>query len=134
MNHTKQVRILLPLIAIILAVLACSTDEEMGTLVVGSTPVPFTARGETDHYWQAEVVPGAEYEVVIERNIPILMNVIDSEGILLTHGSFYDMTVTPSLTFTGPDDGVVRIVVSPVHDEIGRDLGTFTIHLQEYKP
>lgn len=116
---------MLALIVIAPLLLACVALADMGNLAPDGTSVTFLADDETEYYWKALVVPGSEYEVILSNNHleyfqPAIYVMDDSqtpiEGsdiVSQLSGGAWDPAPFV-LSFTGPSDGDVTIVVSVI--------------------
>src|SRR4051794_35538129 len=65
-NRTRQYVIWIPCLMIILAILACVGNQNLGVLPISSTPTIFTLRGEVDNTWQVNLTPNQQYEIIIK--------------------------------------------------------------------
>jgi hypothetical protein len=126
-------------LALVLAVLACDMDQNFPDLIVNAKPSTFDPWVGEMHYWSANVVPSAKYELVLT-----LGNIVGvySEGGFSTGDIFVNgdscgdcrlslPSVVPNsenkLIFIGPANGRVRIRFVP-----GQRYGKSTIQLKEY--
>ncbi len=125
---------------LILSVLACAMDKEMGDLSVNSAPVQFTLYGETIYHWRVPVSPGAEYEIVMietaeKQEHPanfLEIHVIDatdrgSDLVKSIEGN-EDMVIA---TFIAPSSGRVSISVSSQLWDDQSEIGTLTIQIRD---
>ncbi len=132
-------RLLLVLTALGLAILACTGEQKLGSLVAGATPVPVVLRGEVNHVWNANVEPGNPYELrVVSYNLkhPLEMVdivVLDEDRVNLVGTVAGDGTVLTAV-FTAPESGLVRIEIYSLVGERNEELGTLTVQLHRIDP
>jgi hypothetical protein len=127
------------------AAIACEVAvQSMGTLVPDSTPVIFTARGETDQRWEAAVTPDASYEVIIEpqdalsESIFVTLTVCQTNfEICLVDDAISSVRTYGDgarLEFIAPDTGIVYIHYVDTSGENGEAAGNFSITVNQIEP
>jgi hypothetical protein len=121
---------------LILATLACASDQSMGTLSANATPVKFTMYGEVAQVWSAQVTPGVRYEVIVISKTAdnlaqwIRITVLDNDRNSIAGPSHADQDRT-SVNFIGPNDGQVTIWVDTVIGENQEKVGEVTVEMHE---
>ncbi len=132
--------IVIPLIVLFLASIACDMIQNMGELLANSELVTFTAKGETRQIWQAKVNSGTTYEVIVQpknvtgQNDGASIIVCDLSNDICPDNSII-ASITSSqngakLTFLAQKSGLIYIHVVASIGEKGEKLGTYQIKLQ----
>jgi hypothetical protein len=134
-----MIGIVLPLLMLALSALACDLEQPMGSISVDAERTSFTVdmQGE-DYLWQANVIPGVKYELIIlpseqpradrwgKNEIHLRVNgaedcgdcVLFLDGPVVVEGAI--------LIFIGPEDGSIGI-----RAVFRGDTRNFTIQLRE---
>jgi hypothetical protein len=132
----KRRLLCLPLLMLILATLACASDQSLGALSANATPVKFTMYGEVAQVWSAQVRPGARYEIIVISKTAdnlahwIRITVFDNDRNSIASPPHADQDRT-LVNFIGPNDGQVRIWVDTVVGEYQEKVGEVSIELHE---
>lgn len=131
-----------PLVMLVMASVACGWFKEEGTLGVGNEPITFTLFSETQHTWDAVVIPGNHYQVILRTEgtsltlDPMSFHLIirdqrptaDETPENIASDPIYD-DHTLAVDFTAPSDGTIVIELYTLYGESQANQGTFTLQL-----
>lgn len=131
-----KLRLILMLTILGLVALACAGEQKLGTLIVDTTSVPMTLKGEINQVWSADVKPGSLYEIkVVSQNLEHSLEYIDIVVFSGNRENLADPVISnnniSTAVFKAPESGHVRVEIYSLVGERGEDLGTITVQLQK---